>query len=55
VRASVLSSVEPLFSILLAAVVLDQQLRGEQWVGALIIVGALALFEASGRQEPVSE
>jgi DME family drug/metabolite transporter len=49
VRASVLSSVEPLFSILLATVVLDQALQPQQWAGALIIVGALALFEASSQ------
>jgi drug/metabolite transporter (DMT)-like permease len=48
VRASVLSSVEPLFSILLATIVLDQALQPQQWAGALIIVGALAMFEASG-------
>lgn len=52
VRASVLSSVEPLFSILLAAAILGQALRPDQWVGALVIVGALSLFEASGRQLP---
>jgi drug/metabolite transporter (DMT)-like permease len=51
VRASVLSSIEPLFAILLAAVVLGQGLQPEQWAGALIIVGALALFEASDQQE----
>jgi drug/metabolite transporter (DMT)-like permease len=54
VRASVLSSVEPLFSILLAAAVLGQALRPEQWAGALVIVGALSLFEASGQQLPVA-
>ena len=49
VRASVLSSVEPLFSILLAAAILGQALRPEQWAGALVVVGALSLFEAAGR------
>jgi drug/metabolite transporter (DMT)-like permease len=53
VRASVLSSVEPLFSILLATIVLGQALQPQQWAGALIIVGALALFEASGQPELV--
>jgi drug/metabolite transporter (DMT)-like permease len=52
VRASMLSSIEPLFSILLAAAILGQALRPEQWAGALVIVGALSLFEASGRQAP---
>lgn len=53
VRASVLSSVEPLFSILLAMLVLGQGLGPEQWAGAMVIVGALALFEAPGRRNQV--
>lgn len=50
VRASVLCCVEPLLSILLAALILGEGLRPLQWLGALILVLALALFEASGRQ-----
>lgn len=50
VRASVLCCVEPLFSILLAAVILGETLRPAQWLGALVIIGALALFEATGRK-----
>lgn len=53
VRTSVLSSIEPLFSILLAAAILGEALRPEQWVGVLVVVGALALFEAAGRRVPV--
>lgn len=52
VRATVLSSVEPLFSILLAAAILGEALRPAQWAGALVIVAALALFEAAGRRAP---
>ena len=55
VRASVLSSMEPLFSILLAAAVLGEALRPVQWAGALVIVGALALFEAPRRRAPAQE
>jgi len=50
VRASVLSSVEPLFSILLAAAFLGQFLRPEQWAGAILVVAALFLFEATARR-----
>ncbi|HEV7456530.1 MAG TPA: DMT family transporter [Roseococcus sp.] len=50
VRASVLSSVEPLFSILLAALLLGQFLRPEQWAGAILVVVALFLFETAARR-----
>ncbi len=50
VRASVLSSVEPLFSTALAAAVLGQSLRPQQWAGAMVVVGALALFESAGHR-----
>lgn len=50
VRASVLSSLEPLISIVLASALLGQALRAEQWAGALLVVAALALFEAAGRR-----
>ncbi|WP_237216945.1 DMT family transporter [Falsiroseomonas oryziterrae] len=52
VRATVLSSVEPLYSILLAAALLGQGLRPAQWAGALVVVLALALFEAPRRAKP---
>jgi DME family drug/metabolite transporter len=51
VRASVLCCVEPLLSILLAALVLGEGLRPVQWLGALVLVAALALFEASGHAQ----
>jgi len=51
VRATVLSCVEPLFSILLAAAILGQALRPAQWAGALVVVLALALLEAPGRRK----
>lgn len=50
VRASVLCCVEPLLSILLAALILGEALRPLQWLGAVVLVAALALFEASGRK-----
>jgi len=50
VRASVLCCVEPLLSILLAALLLGEGLGPLQWLGALLLVAALALFEASGRR-----
>jgi drug/metabolite transporter (DMT)-like permease len=50
VRASVLCCVEPLLSILLAAAILGETLRPLQWLGALVIIAALALFEAAGRR-----
>lgn len=52
VRASVLSSVEPLFSIVLPAAILDQALRPGQWAGAHVVVGALSVFEAAKRRTP---
>jgi drug/metabolite transporter (DMT)-like permease len=48
VRASMLCCVEPLLAILLAAAILGEGLQPAQWLGALVVVGALALFEASG-------
>jgi drug/metabolite transporter (DMT)-like permease len=49
VRATMLSSVEPLVSMLFAAAVLGERLRWQQWAGAALVVGALALFEAADR------
>lgn len=51
VRATMLSNVEPLLSILLAAAILGQWLSPIQWVGAGIMIGAIVLFEAAGRHE----
>ena len=48
-RATMLSSVEPLVSILFAAAVLGERLGPLQWAGAALVVVALALFEAADR------
>jgi drug/metabolite transporter (DMT)-like permease len=49
VRATMLSNVEPLLSILFAAAVLGERLEPPQWAGAALVVGALVLFEAVDR------
>ncbi len=49
VRATMLSNVEPLLSILFAAAILDQRLQPLQWVGAAVMIGAIVLFEAADR------
>lgn len=51
VRATMLSNIEPLLSILLAAVILGQWLRPVQWIGAAVMIGAIVLFEAAGRHQ----
>jgi drug/metabolite transporter (DMT)-like permease len=48
-RATMLSSAEPLVSILFAAAVLGERLGPLQWAGAALVVVALALFEAADR------
>lgn len=55
VRATMLSNVEPLLSILLAAIILGQWLRPIQWIGAAVMIGAIVLFEAAGRHERANE
>jgi drug/metabolite transporter (DMT)-like permease len=49
VRATLLSNVEPLLSILLAAAILGERLSSPQWAGVALVVGALVLLEAVGR------
>jgi drug/metabolite transporter (DMT)-like permease len=49
VRATMLSSIEPLVTIALAAAVLGERLSLQQWAGAMLVVGALVLFEAASR------
>ena len=51
VRATMLSNVEPLLTILLAALILGQWLSATQLIGAAIMIGAIALFEAAGRHD----
>jgi drug/metabolite transporter (DMT)-like permease len=50
VRATMLSSIEPLLSILFAALVLGERLQPWQWAGATVAILALALFE-TGRED----
>jgi drug/metabolite transporter (DMT)-like permease len=45
VRATMLSNVEPLVTILFAAGVLDERLGPARWAGAALVVGALVVFE----------
>jgi drug/metabolite transporter (DMT)-like permease len=49
VRATMLSNVEPLLSILFAATVLGERLQPLQWTGAAIMIGSIVLFEAAER------
>ena len=51
VRATMLSNVEPLLSILFAAAILGQQLQLIQWIGVAIMMGAIVLFEGANRDE----
>lgn len=47
VRATMLSNVEPLVSILLAAAVLGERPGPSGWAGVALVVGALVLFESA--------
>lgn len=47
VRATMLTSIEPLVTITLAAAVLGERLAPHQWMGAVLVVVALGLFEAA--------
>lgn len=50
VRATMLSNLEPLLSILFAVAVLGERLGPWQWCGAVLVIAALVLFEAPGRE-----
>jgi drug/metabolite transporter (DMT)-like permease len=49
VRATMISNVEPLLSILVAVAVLGESLGPWQWGGAALVVASLVLFEAPER------
>jgi drug/metabolite transporter (DMT)-like permease len=49
VRATMLSNVEPLVSILFAAAILGERLEPTRWAGVALVIGGLVLFEAVGR------
>ncbi len=47
VRAAMLSNIEPLVSIVFAAIILGERLGFLQWVGAALVITALVLFESA--------
>ena len=44
------ATLEPLFTIVLAAVVLDERLRPIQWAGALLVVVSIVFAEIAARR-----
>jgi len=48
--ASVLSTFEPIGTILLAAIVLGERLRGAQWAGAALIIGAAFVLASTSEE-----
>ena len=55
VRAAMLSSAEPLVSILFAAAILGEHLDSPRWAGAALVVAALVLFETADRGRSMDE
>jgi drug/metabolite transporter (DMT)-like permease len=55
VRATMLSNVEPLLSILFAAAILGERLQPLQWVGAAVMIGSIVLFEAADQSDRARE
>jgi drug/metabolite transporter (DMT)-like permease len=53
-RAVVLLAGESLFSALFAAVWIDERLRWHQWIGATLVLGAMAYSELSARRPQAS-
>jgi drug/metabolite transporter (DMT)-like permease len=52
VKASMLLNIEPIFTIVLASVMLGEQLSGRQFGGAaLVIMGIIMVNHKSGRNE----
>ena len=49
VRATMMSNIEPLLSILFAVAVLGERLQPLQWAGVAVMISAIVLFEASDR------
>lgn len=50
VRATMLSNIEPLISILFAAAVLGERLDPHRWAGVALVIAALVLFEVADRR-----
>jgi drug/metabolite transporter (DMT)-like permease len=48
-RAAVVSTVGPPVTLLLGAWLLDERLRGPQWLGVLLIVGGILILEGARR------
>ncbi|MHB9002488.1 MAG: DMT family transporter [Coriobacteriia bacterium] len=48
-QAAILSTVEPVFTIALAAVVLQERLTPTQWIGAALVVAGVFVAERGGR------
>jgi drug/metabolite transporter (DMT)-like permease len=54
-QAAVISTLEPLFTIALAGVVLHEHLAPVQWLGALLVLGGVVFAEVSARKiEPLA-
>jgi drug/metabolite transporter (DMT)-like permease len=49
-QAAVISTLEPLFTIALARVVLNEQLVAVQWLGAILVLGGVVFAEISARK-----
>jgi DME family drug/metabolite transporter len=54
-RAIIVSCLEPVFSILLAAVLLGEGLRPIQTVGIVLVLAAIVLVQLPGRGETASQ
>lgn len=50
VRATMISAVEPPLSVLMAVVVLGEQINGIQWGGIAIVIVSLVLFELASEK-----
>jgi drug/metabolite transporter (DMT)-like permease len=48
-QAAILSTVEPIFTIALAAIVLGERLATAQWIGAALVVAGVFVAEREGR------
>ena len=49
-QAAVISTLEPLFTIVLARVFLDEQLVAVQWLGAILVLAGVVFAETSARR-----
>ncbi len=54
-RATMLSNIEPLISVLFAAAILGEQLRPLQWIGVAVMICAIVLFELEGQEQQRSD